>query len=811
MQEHESSNEWMPCGATEHASDATRNPRQQERLQKPMDEAKLEAASAIALAVTLFLIFTVRPLARRLGLVDKPNERKRHRGRVPLIGGLCFFLGTVVGLGYAGLMDRTIATLMIPSGLIVLVGVLDDLFDLSVRLRLAVQAGAAMIVIAASGLYLDHAGMLFGDQPFTLGLLGIPLSVFAVIGLINAFNMLDGIDGLAASMAMVAIGSIFVFAGAGDAMGGVLLLLQLLFAALVPYLCVNLGWPDGRKVFMGDAGSTLIGFLLAWSLIFLSHSSVNRIAPVDALWCVAVPVMDTLGVMYRRARQGVSVFKPDRQHIHHLLMDAGLSPRMTLAVIVAMALSLSAIGYALRGLPHLVNLLLFASTLGAYVLFFQRGLDRARALMRRGDVVVGRGPVAVDVAAPTRQGDAPAARSEHEAPAQLRALCVVGTSPESIQLAPIARQLEKDGRFDAKVCLAASEHETQQRVLGLFDIEPDVRIEMPRSGTASEIAAEALSGMKRVLGELKPDLVVVPGDSPATLVASLAAFSQRIPIARIETGLPDERPATRVDEVSRKLGSLLATVHIASSERAERRLLETGVPAERIVLAHNAAGASLRAAVQRIEEDPQLRAQVSRPFEFLRRSRPLVLVSCCGRMIEAFSPLYRALARIARERPDVDIVCALDGPDDAARTALRREFANIHLIPPADYLAFACLLDRADVLLAGSGDTAEEVATLGKPVLLVQNEDARLVVDASNVLPVRAEADSITRAVLTLLSDPRAYEAHCLPELDSEDACRRVVETLANLRRTVEQVPAGEWTPPVVPVAPIAQSAPGAT
>lgn len=776
-----------------------------------MEEAKLEAASAIALAVTLFLIFTVRPLAHRLGLVDKPNERKRHRGRVPLVGGLCFFLGTLVGLGYAGFVDATIATLMIPSGLIVLVGVLDDMFDLSVRLRLAVQAGAAIVVIGVSGMYLDHAGLLFGDQPFTLGLLGIPLSVFAVIGLINAFNMLDGIDGLAASMAMVAIGSIFVFAGAGDAMGGVLLLLQLLFAALVPYLCVNLGWPDGRKVFMGDAGSTLIGFLLAWSLIFLSHSSVNRIAPVDALWCVAVPVMDTLGVMYRRARQGVSVFKPDRQHIHHLLMDAGLSARMALAVIVAMAVSLSAIGYALRGLPHLVNLLLFVSVLAAYVLFFQRALDRARALMRRGDVVVGHGPMAMDVAAPPAQADAPVRIEQASSAPQVRALCVVGSPQETLQLAPIARRLEQDGRFEAKVCLAAHEHETPRRVLGLFELEPDVRIEMPRGGSVTEVAAETLGGMKRMLGELKPDVVLVPSDSPATVVASLAAFSQRIPIARIESGLPDGRTATRVDEVSRKLSSLLATVHIAPTERAGRRLIDTGVPAERIVFARNAASRSLRAAVQRIEQDPVLRAQVARSLRFLQHSRPLVLVSCCGRMIEALSPLYRALARIAGERPDVDVVCALDGADDAARAALRLEFANIHMIPPSDYLAFACLLDRAAVLLAGSGETAEDVAALGKPVLLVQNEDARLASDARNVLPVRAEADSIARSVLTLLSDPGAYQAHCLSELDSEDACRGVVETLANLRLAVGHAPVEEWAPPAVPVAPIAREAPGTT
>jgi undecaprenyl-phosphate alpha-N-acetylglucosaminyl 1-phosphatetransferase len=262
-----------------------------------MDDAKLVAASAIALAVTLFSIFSMRPIARRLGLVDRPDARKRHRGRVPLIGGLCFFFGTIAGLLYLGYIDRFVASLLVPCALIVMTGLVDDIHDLSVRSRLVIQSCAAGLVIAASGVYLDHTGQLFGSHGFDLGALGIPITIVAIIGLINAFNMLDGIDGLAASLAMVSIGSIMLFSGAGLPTLGVMLLLQVLFASLIPYLFVNLGWPDGRKIFMGDAGSTLIGFLLGWSLIFLSHKGVQRIAPVDALWCVALPVMDTLAVM----------------------------------------------------------------------------------------------------------------------------------------------------------------------------------------------------------------------------------------------------------------------------------------------------------------------------------------------------------------------------------------------------------------------------------------------------------------------------------------------------------------------------------
>ena len=149
-----------------------------------MDDAKVVAASVIALAVTLFAIFSLRPVARRVGLVDRPDERKRHRGRVPLIGGLCFFLGTVMGLVYLGYVDRLVASLLVPATLIVMTGVVDDLYSLSVRSRLIVQGCSVFIVIAATGIYLDSAGSVLGFDDLDVGLLGMALTSCAVCGVI---------------------------------------------------------------------------------------------------------------------------------------------------------------------------------------------------------------------------------------------------------------------------------------------------------------------------------------------------------------------------------------------------------------------------------------------------------------------------------------------------------------------------------------------------------------------------------------------------------------------------------------------------
>jgi undecaprenyl-phosphate alpha-N-acetylglucosaminyl 1-phosphatetransferase/UDP-N-acetylglucosamine 2-epimerase len=780
-----------------------------------MDDAKLVAASAISLAVTLFALFSMRPIARRLGLVDRPDGRKRHRGRVPLVGGLCFFLGTVTGLFYLGYMDRFVASLLVPCALIVLTGAVDDLHNLSVRSRLLIQTCAAGMVVAASGVYLEHTGQIFGTQGFELGLLGIPVTIVAVIGLINAFNMLDGIDGLAASLAMVSIGAIMLFVGAGVQVLGVMLLLQVLFASLIPYLCVNMGWPDGRKVFMGDAGSTLIGFMLGWSLVFLSHRGVARIAPVDALWCVALPVMDTLAVMVRRARKGLSPFKPDRQHLHHLLQDTGCTARVTLACIVSAGGALALMGYALRNAPEGASLLVFVSLLVLYVARFQNLLQwvcrhvgqTAIPALSGHDSAPARTVLFTDAKPSTtvRSGQV------------LRALCVMATPPDAIRLAPIAEELSRDVRFDARVCVAAQPDQTPAQVLSLFGIEPDVHLEIASPGQdPADIASRALGGMKRVLDDFKPDIVLVPGNTATTLATTLAAFYEQIPVVCIEPGGAQARPAVdRLDEANRKITRTLACLHFTPSESAGERLRAEGVPADRIVIAGNTAMSTLRMAAERIRNDAVLSRNLGHCFAFLREASPLLLMADHESMQfgnsdglasyrdqgsavhrrragdikanDACEPICMALRAVAMGRPDVDIVYPIDERDSSITELkeLMRACPNIHLIEPTDYLSFAYLLNHAAAILADSADLAFEVASFGKPVLLVQDPaGVSPAIDAGNVTRVGLQERAITASLLDLLAADGGIAKTAVASSFHCDATRCIVDALANLRHT---------------------------
>jgi undecaprenyl-phosphate alpha-N-acetylglucosaminyl 1-phosphatetransferase/UDP-N-acetylglucosamine 2-epimerase len=690
-----------------------------------MDHPHLVTASLIALAVTLFTIFSLRPTARRFGLVDKPDGRKRHRGYIPLIGGLCFFLGTIAGMVYLGYPDRFVSALLAGAALIVAIGVLDDLVGLDVRSRLIAETAAIGLVIAASGYHIDDLGRLFGEST-QLGLLGVPLTIVAVIGLINAYNMLDGIDGLAAGTTMVSIAAILLFAGTGTTTPPILLLLCVLFAALIPYLFVNLGWPDGRKVFMGDAGSMLLGFLLAWSLIYLSHADVARIAPVQVLWCVALPVMDTFAVMYRRFRKGRSPFKPDRQHLHHLLLDAGFSSRAVLLIIVAASGFLAAFGYALRNAPDIVNIGAFLALLAAYLFWLPQLRLEPPTDARRRRPSPPEAPQPAD-AKPPPQPWRPAIVDPRAAAAQgghphrpLRALCVVPASPATGTIAPFAQQMSLDDRFEPTVCIASAPGQRAEDALQPFDLRPDIEIEMDATTGPDSVSSSALDGMQRVLDEVDPDVVLVPADAVASLATMLAAYHQHIPVVCVDTGVSATAEIGPGDP-TRTIVHTLASLHVASPS-AHRGLVAQGVPEDRIVVARGATDSvvdTLHAALEQLPREQQ-EANAAR-YPFLRVDNPLLLVLESADGVDG--AVAGALREVAKKRPDVDVVRIVD-PDSRAVEhidARRDAPPNMHAIEAPDDLARAQLMRTAH-LIVGRGTTGPKAAATDARIVVVRND-----------------------------------------------------------------------------------------
>lgn len=296
-------------------------------------------AIVIGFVVTLAALFPLVSMANVVGIMDLPTDRKQHGHPVPLVGGLAIFL-SLVGIS---LYLNAFGWLLSCAGLLLLVGVLDDKFDLGVRLRLLTQLGMTVLMGLGSGVWINSLGTFWGLQ-IDLGYAAVPFTIFAVVGLTNAFNMLDGIDGLASGHGIITIVSLLVAGLLTTQPFQVSWILGLL-AAIAAFWLINMQvvtWLP--RVFLGDAGSTVLGFVFAWLLIGYSQKPWGVMEPVMVLWCISIPAIDTVSVIIRRLKQKRSPFSPDRTHLHHLLLDAGVSARKTLWLLLGLTLAANLIG-----------------------------------------------------------------------------------------------------------------------------------------------------------------------------------------------------------------------------------------------------------------------------------------------------------------------------------------------------------------------------------------------------------------------------------------------------------------------------------
>lgn len=300
----------------------------------------------VAFSVTILSILMLKPLALRVNLVDTPGGRKKHQGQIPLIGGLAMFIGLFFSLLTLHLSLSEFRSFIAASGLLMTTGLLDDFHELSPRARFLLQILAALLMTAWGGIIVDHLGDLFYLGNIVLGNWGLPFTVIAIVGVINAVNMTDGVDGLAGSLALVECALFGYLALSADLIIDSHIIL-LVVSVLIAFLLFN--FPSQKRplnatIFMGDAGSMVLGFILVWFAVRLSQQSVDAAQPVTMLWILAIPLWDMCAVMIFRLSKLRSPFAPDRNHFHHLLLYRGLSSRQITLIISAMALILGCLG-----------------------------------------------------------------------------------------------------------------------------------------------------------------------------------------------------------------------------------------------------------------------------------------------------------------------------------------------------------------------------------------------------------------------------------------------------------------------------------
>ncbi|MET3576797.1 glycosyltransferase family 4 protein [Bhargavaea ullalensis] len=285
----------------------------------------------VAFVAAILLTPIVKWLAVRLGAVDRPNHRKVHQRIMPRMGGLAIYGAFLVGYFILRPESEYATAILIGASIIVLIGLLDDLMELSAKAKMAGQLLAAGIVVFYGGLDIDFINLPFGGQ-IDFGYLSIPLTLLWIVGVTNAINLIDGLDGLAAGVSTIALITLAVMASFMDNLF-VVAVAAILAASCAGFLVFNF---HPAKIFMGDVGSLFLGFMIA-VLALTGFKNVTMISLIIPIIILGVPLSDTFFAIVRRIRMKQPISAPDKSHLHHCLLKAGFSHRQSVLIIYAIA------------------------------------------------------------------------------------------------------------------------------------------------------------------------------------------------------------------------------------------------------------------------------------------------------------------------------------------------------------------------------------------------------------------------------------------------------------------------------------------
>ena len=374
-------------------------------------------------------------------------------------------------------------------------------------------------------------------------------------------------------------------------------------------------------------------------------------------------------------------------------------------------------------------------------------------------------------------------------------LLVFGTRPEAIKMAPLVKEFEKDMiNFETKVCVTAQHREMLDQVLDLFDIIPDYDLNLMKPGQdLYDITANVLLGMKDVLSDFKPDVVLVHGDTTTTSATSLSAFYQQIKIGHVEAGLrTGDLLSPWPEEANRQITGVLANYHFAPTTTSENNLLKESKDSKNVIVTGNTVIDALFLALDKIKSNQDLENQIANYIEscfnnskFKIQNSKFILVTGHRRENhgQGFINICRALRELAVNNPELDIVYPVHLNPNVQKPVkeLLSDIDNVYLIEPLQYEQFIYMMDKSYFIITDSGGVQEEAPSLGKPVLVMRDTTERPeALEAGTVKLVGTDTKLIINEAQKLIDDKIEYnkmsKAHN-PYGDGH-ACEKIVEFL---------------------------------
>lgn len=323
----------------------------------------------LAFAVAVLLTWGVRRLALKHGYADKPGGRKKHEAPVPPVGGLVMLPVFILFSYFADLGDIVPWPLLAGLGVLLSMGAVDDVRPINPAIKFIIMLWTCcFVVIFGKGQIITLGNLLgMGEIFLYLGFYAEAFTVLAIVLLMNAINMIDGVDGLAGGFCTLVVVWLMLVCGAHNYMPG-LEALSILFAVLLAFLVFNMRAPWRKKasVFLGDAGALCLGLLIGWFCIRLSQPPTMLLQPSTTIWLIALPVIDAFGLFVARSLRGLHPFNADRRHLHHRFIDAGISPARTTLIMLGLY-SLTAAFGIYGQIVNIPQVVMFGLWLGLFI------------------------------------------------------------------------------------------------------------------------------------------------------------------------------------------------------------------------------------------------------------------------------------------------------------------------------------------------------------------------------------------------------------------------------------------------------------
>jgi len=397
-----------------------------------------------------------------------------------------------------------------------------------------------------------------------------------------------------------------------------------------------------------------------------------------------------------------------------------------------------------------------------------------------------------------------------------KVMLVFGTRPEAIKMAPLVKKFQESDDFETIVCVTAQHREMLDQVLDIFEIKPDYDLNIMKQGQdLYDITSRVLLGLRDVLNETNPDLVLVHGDTTTSSAAALAAFYKQIPVVHVEAGLRTNNIYSPwPEEMNRRITGRIATYHLAPTELSRQNLLKENVNDNNIIVTGNTVIDALFWVVEKIKNDDKLAETLQKNiknngYDINRISRKdtrtcvstrkLVLITGHRRenFGEGFKNICYAIRDLSIKYPDVDFVYPMHLNPNVRKPISEifgneaNKSSNTFFIEPLDYLNFIFLMEKSHIILTDSGGIQEEAPSLGKPVLVMRDNTERPeALDAGTVKLVGTDYDKIVNEVSQLLENEDSYNtmSKAVNPYGDGSACERIVEFLKGLPSSIQQL-----------------------